>query len=282
MSLDLTKEELYIAEIYKITLSTGKELFLTNYGKMERMAKKLPVIDKHMYEPIPIKRSKIKFYMDLRIDIVNIEFGIQSFTIEGKSIVQAIDYGWFDGAKVIITQVNPDDVTQQREIFRGNVNKGIQYNRKIVKLSVTSILDILKREVPRIMYQEQCNHQLFNTYCGLTKSSYKETGSVEANSTNIKIYNSSVFGSGNHSLGYFELGELKMTSGNSNGISKPIRTHNDGHIILYETFKLGISVGDTFEVYPGCDKSGTTCDNKFNNYANFLGFEYIPRPDVLM
>ena len=283
MSLDLTKEQLYIAEIYKITLRTGKELFLTNFGKTERMSKKLPVIDKHMYEPVPIKRDKIKFYTELKVDIVNITFGIQAFTIEGKSIIQAIDYGWFDGAGVTITQVNPDDVAQQREIFRGNVNKGIRYNRKEVKLSVTSILDLLKKEVPRIMYQEQCNHKLFDSYCGLSKSSYKETDSAEAGSTNIKIYNSSIFGSGNHSLGYFELGELKMTSGNSNGISKPIRTHNDGDIILYETFKLGISVGDSFEVYPGCDKSGTTCNDKFSNYTpNFLGFEYIPRPDILM
>jgi len=73
-----------------------------------------------------------------------------------------------------------------------------------------------------------------------------------------------------------------MTSGASNGISKSIRTHNEGNIVLYETFKLGISVGDTFEVFPGCDKSGTTCNDKFSNYENFLGFEYIPRPDVLM
>jgi len=153
MALDLTSDEIKVVEVYDIDLSViDKTLYLTNYGGINIS---LPTVNGNSYTTIPIKRSRIGLHTDLKIDTVDIEFGIQSFTIKGKSIIQAIDYGWFDGAEVTITQVNPDDTSNQREIFKGNVNKGIKYDRKTVKLSVTSILDLLKKEVPRIIYQEQ-------------------------------------------------------------------------------------------------------------------------------
>lgn len=47
-------------------------------------------------------------------------------------------------------------------------------------------------------------------------------------------------------------------------------------ITLIESSDIG------FDVYPGCDLSGKTCDEKFNNYVDFLGFEYIPKPDTIL
>jgi uncharacterized phage protein (TIGR02218 family) len=37
-----------------------------------------------------------------------------------------------------------------------------------------------------------------------------------------------------------------------------------------------IMVGDTYSVYPGCDKRFATCRNVFANGANFGGFPYVP------
>jgi uncharacterized phage protein (TIGR02218 family) len=36
--------------------------------------------------------------------------------------------------------------------------------------------------------------------------------------------------------------------------------------------------GDTFNIYPGCDKKQATCSTKFANLTHFRGFPYIPRP----
>ena len=206
-------------------------------------------------------------------------FSIHSFTIAGKSIIQAIDYGWFDTASIIITQVDPADTTNQRELFRGTVDKGIKYNRKIITLQITSALDLLKRSVPKLMYQEQCNHKLFDTHCGLTKSSYAVNGTLEAGSSSTTLVSSTFSG---YAVNYFTLGEVKMTSGASIDLSRNIRSHSGSTIVLYEAYNLGISVGDTYTVYAGCDKSGTTCDTKFSNIVNFFGFETIPRPDILI
>jgi len=37
-----------------------------------------------------------------------------------------------------------------------------------------------------------------------------------------------------------------------------------------------LSVGDVVTVYAGCDKSVTTCKNKFDNISNYIGFPYVP------
>ncbi len=38
-----------------------------------------------------------------------------------------------------------------------------------------------------------------------------------------------------------------------------------------------IQVGDTYSVYPGCDKNWETCKTKFDNMMNFRGEPFIPQ-----
>lgn len=277
MALDLTGQELRIAHIYQITFSTGTIMYFTSYGGLR---KELPEVGGNFYKYINITRSQIKKYIDLQVDIVEVMFPVHAFTIDTKTIVEAIELGWFDKAEVIISQVDPGNVVNTREVFRGDVSKGVEFDRGKVKLSITSILDVLKTEIPRLIYSEQCNHKLFNSRCGLTKSSFRETGSADASTTTTRIYDA-IFAFSNQDEGYWVLGELKMTSGDNSGISRTIRTHADGYVEVYIPFDFTIEVGDTLEAYPGCDKRGSTCDERFSNYINFSGWEYIPRPETL-
>jgi uncharacterized phage protein (TIGR02218 family) len=43
-----------------------------------------------------------------------------------------------------------------------------------------------------------------------------------------------------------------------------------------ETWHQSIAAGDSFSIYPGCDKQQSTCQNKFANLINFRRFPYIP------
>ena len=278
MTLDLTKEEPLLTDIYEFTLANGfnSKLYLTPYGGAHRQ---LPHVDGKVYKTVPITRGPVSAHTNLQTDSCNVRLGIHAFTIKGLTLRAAIQLGWFEDAQVIISAVNPDQVTEKREIFRGKVTKAIKYNRKEVTLPVVS-LEFLKETVPRVMYQEPCNHQPFDKYCALNKSTYEVTGSAGAGSDKTKIY-SAVFDYATHVSPYYVLGEIQMTSGENNGVSRTIRLHNDGNVEPYDSFDLDLAVGDTFKVYPGCDLSGQTCDEKFNNYLNFGGMEYIPRPEVM-
>jgi hypothetical protein len=61
-----------------------------------------------------------------------------------------------------------------------------------------------------------------------------------------------------------------------------VAEHGDGWVKLIVPFPDPPAVADPFSAWPGCDRSGQTCDEKFDNYANFFGFEYIPKPETIL
>lgn len=271
--MDLTKETLVLVDLYEVTLSTGEKLFLTSHSEAL-------VVSGNTYIPAPVTRSRIGKHTDMQIDSTSIRFGIHSFFVSGKTIVEAARLGWFDGAEVIIWIVNPLIVTEISEIFRGYVSKGVKTNRKEIVLKAASLLDMLQEQVPGWIYQEQCNHKLWDPQCQLVKATYRQTGTAEAGSTKTRIIHS-IFSFVTNPSGFFVLGEIRMTAGANAGISRTIRLHNDGSVDAYYPFDHDIVAGDAFDVWPGCDKAGTTCQAKYNNYTNFSGFEYIPPPETL-
>jgi len=80
--------------------------------------------------------------------------------------------------------------------------------------------------------------------------------------------------------GWWEKGKLQPTSGNNDTVIRSVVKHSQGYVKLMIPLPEDLVVGDTFSAYPGCDKTGKTCDEKFSNYTHFLGFEYIPSPDT--
>lgn len=54
-----------------------------------------------------------------------------------------------------------------------------------------------------------------------------------------------------------------------------------GMIELWFPAPFKIQVGDEFKASEGCDKTFTTCKEKFNNYINFRGFPHIPGKDEI-
>ena len=52
-------------------------------------------------------------------------------------------------------------------------------------------------------------------------------------------------------------------------------------ITFEQSFIMPINVGDTFDVWAGCDKTMNKCVNFFNNLNNFRGFNSIPGADIV-
>ncbi len=81
--------------------------------------------------------------------------------------------------------------------------------------------------------------------------------------------------------GYFDLGYIVFTSGPNNGVTRAVDTYLAGGVV---TLRVGLpnapTNGDTFTIYPGCNKSIVTCDKKFSNKANFGGFSFVPSPET--
>ena len=80
--------------------------------------------------------------------------------------------------------------------------------------------------------------------------------------------------------GYFNLGTITFTSGPNNGVTRTIKnfTSLDG-VETVVPFEFTPQSGDTFIIYPGCDKQLATCGGVFGNMANFRGCPFIPSPE---
>lgn len=81
---------------------------------------------------------------------------------------------------------------------------------------------------------------------------------------------------------WFAYGSIRFTSGPNAGL-KPIQIKAftaGGVILLHEAMFYLPTIGDAYEMIPGCRKDGATCKTKWTNKINFGGQDYVPAPSV--
>lgn len=276
--MDLTLSQLKLAELYKIQLSSGDYLYYTSHNT------NLTYLGNN-YIALPIKRAAINYYSNLQVDKVDINIGLVGVTVgvNNYTIPQIIDRGWLRKAYVWIYLVDWALLDSSNILFEGQITGSIGYDQGILTISVSGFLDNLNTLFPKILYTELCQHNLFSigTFaCNATKASFKVTGTVTSSTDKFTI-TASPFSFASFASGYWLDGEILLTSGSNIGISRSIKLHSDGYIGVRVAFPDTIVSGVTFDAYPGCDRKGVTCQTKFNNFINFFGFEYIPRPETL-
>lgn len=278
--LDLTQTEFILAEIFDIFLNNGEVWRFTSYDTNI-------TYDGDVYTAIPCKRGDIKYHTNLQVDKVTIDIGIVEITIGTVTytINQLIERELLRNARVLVRFVGHEYFDVVETVFEGWITEGLDYDEGVLYLEVGSILDRLNENFPKILYNPFCPHKLYDTKCRLVRANYESSGAVisdtSSTSTRIKIYSDVFSFSTSVSEGYYAPGKITFTSGDNNGISRSIFRHYDGYAELIFPLNYDVQDGDTFDVWPGCDKRGQTCDEKFGNYDNFLGFEYIPDPKIL-
>ena len=83
--------------------------------------------------------------------------------------------------------------------------------------------------------------------------------------------------------GYYDMGVMTFTSGSNVGISRVVSKYTNtgtGVITVVPPFPYTVNTGDAFKITPGCDKSMTTCQKKFNNLINISAFPFVPLPET--
>lgn len=213
----------------------------------------------------------------LEVDTLNLEVAPRGGTIEGYDWFSAVRVGLLDGAQFNLGRfymsTYGDTSAGILTVFNGLVGE-IQIDRMIVNLTINGYTELFNQPLPRNLYQANCLNTLYDSACTLNQASYAISGTVSSSSTGIAI-NCGL----SQSSGYFDLGKFKMTSGVNNGLWRTVKTYVNGSpsvINIGIPFYTPPSNGDTFTIYPGCDKTMSTCSGKFSNLANFRGFPFIP------
>lgn len=85
--------------------------------------------------------------------------------------------------------------------------------------------------------------------------------------------------------GYYDYGVVTWVTGANAGLSMEVKAYVPGQITLALPMPYPISDGspsDTFTITAGCDKSLTTCRDRFANVVNFRGEPYLPGTDRIV
>jgi hypothetical protein len=78
----------------------------------------------------------------------------------------------------------------------------------------------------------------------------------------------------------YDQGTMTCLTGANAGASRTISRLAGGVVYQLQPWLSPVTVGDTFQLLPGCDHTSATCGGSYQNLARFGGFPYIPPPEA--
>lgn len=285
ISLLNSGKQFNVADLLTITLTTGTIARLTNadfdvVSGGNSFSSKGP----------QFTRGRVKLVRGIVVDEMPISILPDPAQLLGNfPWPQAAAAGALDSARVLLERAFMpswgDTSVGTVILFSGRASQ-INPSRYEVHLTVKSDLEILDTMMPRNTLQPTCIHTLYDAGCTLLKSAFSTAGVVTAGSTAAAILASAL----TQTTGWFDLGTLTFTSGVLNGVTRSVKTYTNVAGVktivpaaplspIGSSTPTAPGIGDTFAIYPGCDKLQATCSSKFSNLARFRGFPYIPPPE---
>ncbi len=271
----LASRQFVMADLFTITLAgTGQSLRYTNADR--------PIWFQGAYfDAFALEISGLKFKksVGLTVDEQNVTLSAtRDMLINGRPWFDEIANGLLDNAWIRRERVFAQDWNSTPAgsliLFEGIVSTIEALTSTRCELKVKSPLSLLNQPMPRNSWQVSCLHTLFDSGCTLSRAAFQATGQVGAGSTVQSINWSGA------TSGYYWQGTLQFTSGPNAGLTRTIKLATGTQLWLHLPLPWVPVTGDSFFAWPGCDKTYTTCKNRFNNTANNRSFPYIPAATI--
>jgi uncharacterized phage protein (TIGR02218 family) len=170
--------------------------------------------------------------------------------------------------------------TEYLVYWKGRVT-GHKLKDEVLEFNCESIFTSLRRSGVRARYVRTCRHSLYGRGCNLDKSSFAINMTLDSYSALVLT----VPDASGYSDGWFTGGIVEFPDGSY----RSIRSHVGNQITITRASRYlldnpagwGLSWGSSWGginliLYPGCDRTLSTCDSKFNNLLNQGGFRWIP------
>ncbi|MDR3425298.1 MAG: DUF2163 domain-containing protein [Alphaproteobacteria bacterium] len=182
-----------------------------------------------------------------------------------------IEAGLYDFARVDVYACNWADLTQGVvQLRRGWLGQVTRANTHYVA-ELRGLHDLLQRPVGDT-YTPECRFDLGDSRCGVAVAT--KAGSVTSVTDNANFFDAAQTAA----TGVYNYGKLTWLTGANAGQSMEVKNWDGTQQLftLWLPMPNMISIGDTYNVAPGCDKRFATCRNVFSNGTNFGGFPYVP------
>lgn len=222
--------------------------------------------DSQTWTPSPIAHEEIVQSNELARDMVPLHFPVtDSFA------AQFLGYSPDNVVSVTIYRFHRDDL-ETIVYWKGRV-AGSKVRGMEITLECESIFTSMRRTGLRGRYQRNCIHVLYGFGCSLDQADFGVTDTPTAyDQTTVTVPDAAL-----QEDGYYTGGMIKyettyrLVTGHAGAVLTLVRA--------IDSLNQAIDDGDSgleVTIYPGCDRSRTTCNTKFDNLDNFLGFPWIP------
>lgn len=172
--------------------------------------------------------------------------------------------------RVLVRQANRGE-EDAPIIWAGLVKNGRRTNVAEFQVTCRLLTASLNRLGVRLAWARGCHHALYDRRCRVDKQLFAVVAQI-----------SGVDGSG-FSAPVSSLGRDYLTGGfiEFNGVGgvldrRAIESHEGTRIVLLGSAD-GLTNGMSVTLYPGCDRTSSTCELKFNNLSNYGGFDRMPK-----
>ena len=212
--------------------------------------------------------------------------------LAGYSPQQAARFGFLRGATVMMSKAffNPpttsapaiDTSPGAMGYFYGTVEE-VQIDRFFLDITVENALSLLgDQQMPRQLVQVGCWNQVYDAGCGLLASTFTVSGTIA--SAGDRSHFTTNLTQADH---YFELGVITFDgnvttalAGQSANVSSYLNA--SGALSIVNPVSALPASGDTFKVYPGCDRQQLGGCTKLSNLPRFAGIPYQPVPETIL
>lgn len=269
-----TSQSFLSCDLYELKLKSGISYYWAdtdadvNYGG-------------HTYKgdgPI-IVREKIATNSTVSVDKLSVTItASQNDQIGGVPVLEVAHNGGLDGATLDLRRAFFDDagkVIECIDLFHG-ICEVTQGGGFILKISAKSVVQKLNIEYPNRRYYPQCPYSIYSKECGVDIKAYRQKAKVTAvtgtNTVQIDIP---------FEDGYYTAGGMEWISGPLAGQATQIMDSKNSTIIYMSATNTSPRIGDVAYIYPGCDKTPTTCKNKFNNFSRNRATPYVPLKETI-
>jgi hypothetical protein len=215
----------------------------------------------NVYTPISISRGDDLQTRDLNKSTMSLD----------TTLAIALPYVKDRHEYVTSVTIYQEDSGSYSAIWKGRVVKASLSDGR-GKIDCEKVFTKFKFYGLRERQMRQCRFALYKRGCNLNPDDFAIAGTV----SDITGNTVTVSAASGYDDGEFIGGMIKPPS----GIYRYIANHVGSVLTLMEPID-GLSVSDAVTIYPGCDRSRSRCNTRFDNLDNNGGFYWIPTKNVL-
>ena len=222
--------------------------------------------------------SAVASSASLSVDNMEVEGMISSGNITEADILA----GKYDFAAIEIFLLNTADISMGALKLRRGWLGEISLHKQQFVAEVRGLAQRLSQTIGDL-YSPSCRAALGDAKCKVSLPAHTVNGTVTQLVSSLTFRDSAR----SEASAIFSGGKVTFTSGANQGISMEVKEYQRigtayGEISLVLPLPFPLSVGDSYQIIKGCDKTTATCFSRFNNIVNFRGEPHVPGFDRIL